>query len=251
MIDSDYAARVLEFVKDKSLEELNLFHWKRNFDLYMIIHSSYHYWTNRSIQVKVIKSHCLDESRNLRDRYEHLGNEFADLAAKTIAKNQGIVEFFQTRSSLWTYVEKAETDWKAFYEFCYGVAQTFLNAEETDTQPQQLPTLITTDDPESQPQSVHNRSNVGDQEQGLGQPYADMELYSLDLTNLELFDLGDPFHRRRQMSSYGATYNRCLLAFWRPSIGNNVGQALMVLLFWNSICVFSPNSVLLGVLNAF
>ena len=113
MVDSDYAVRVLEFVKDKSLEELNLFHWKRNFDLYTIIHSSYHYWPNRSIQVKVIKSHCLEESRTLKDRYEHLGNEFADLAAKTIAKNQGIVEFFQTRSSLWTYVEKAETDWKA------------------------------------------------------------------------------------------------------------------------------------------
>ena len=99
------------------------------------------------------------------------------------------------------------------YEFCYGVAQTFLNAEETDTQPQLFPTLITTIDPESQSQSFPNPSNIGDREQGLGQPYVDMELHSLDLTNLELFDLGDPFHRRRQMSSYGATYNRCLLAF--------------------------------------
>ena len=213
MVDSDYAARVLEFVKDKSLEELNLFHWKRNFDLYVIIYSSYHYWANRSVQVKVIKSHSLDESRDLRDRYEHLGNEFADHAAKTIAKNQGIVEFFQTRSSLWTYVEKAETDWKAFYEFCYGVAQTFLNAEETATQPQQLPTLSNIDDHAPQSQSVYHRANTGDREQGVGHPYADMELHSLDLTNLELFDLGDHLHRRRQMSSYGATYNRCLLAF--------------------------------------
>ena len=118
VLDSDYAARVLEFVKDKSLEELNLFHWKRNFDLYVIIHSSYHYWTNRHVQIKVIKSHCLEESHNLEDRYERLGNEFADLAAKTIAKDQGIVEFFQSRSSLWNYVEKAEHDWKVFYEFC-------------------------------------------------------------------------------------------------------------------------------------
>ena len=209
VVDSDYAARVLEFVKDKSLEELNLFHWKRNFDLYVIIHSSYHYWANRSVQVKVIKSHSLDESRDLRDRYEHLGNEFADHAAKTIAKNQGIVEFFQTRSSLWTYIEKAETDWKAFYEFCYGVAQTFLNADETDTQPQQSPLFSNGDDSASQPHGT----TEGDREQGVGHPYADLELHSLDLTNLELFDLGDHFHRRRQMSSYGATYNRCLLAF--------------------------------------
>ena len=76
----------------------------------MLVHSSYHYWSDRSIEVKVIKSHSLDESVTPRDRYEHLGNAFADLAAKTIAKDQGIVEFFQTRSSLWTYVEKAEMD---------------------------------------------------------------------------------------------------------------------------------------------
>ena len=68
-----------------------------------------------------------------------LGNEFADLAAKTIAKDQGIVEFFQSRSSLWKYVEKAELDWEAFYEFCYGVAQTFLNAEETDSMSPKIP----------------------------------------------------------------------------------------------------------------
>ena len=100
--------------------------------MYVIIHSSYHFWNDRNIKVKVIKSHCLEESQNLEDRYERLGNEFADLAAKTIAKDQGIVEFFQSRSSLWNYVEKAEHDWKGFYEFCYGVAQTFLNAEEID-----------------------------------------------------------------------------------------------------------------------
>ena len=182
VLDSDYAARVLEFVKDKSLEELNIFHWKRNFDLYVIIHSSYHCWTNRFIQVRVIKSHCLEESHNLKDRYERLGNEFADLAAKTIAKNQGIVEFFQSRSSLWTYVEKAEIDWKAFYEFCYGVAQTFLNAEETDSVSQQLPTLIATDDHESQSQRDHNLFNVGAREQGFEQPFANMEVQSLDPT---------------------------------------------------------------------
>ena len=145
----------------------------------------------------MIKSHCLEESCTLCDRYEHLGNEFADLAAKTTAKNQGIVEFFQTRSSLWTYVEKAESDWKAFYEFCYGVAQTFLNADETVSQPQILSTPIDADDPVP----------------GSGQPYREMELHFPDLTNLDLFDLGDPCHRRRQMSSYGATYTRCLLAF--------------------------------------
>ena len=65
------------------------------------------------------------------------------------------------------------------------------------------------DDSASQPHGTTD----GDREQGVGHPYADLELHSLDLTNLELFDLGDPFHRRRQMSSYGATYNRCLLAF--------------------------------------
>ena len=174
VLDSDYAARVLEFVKDKSLEELNLFHWKRN--LYVIIHSSYHYWTNRYIQVRVIKSHCLEESHNLEDRYERLGNEFADLAAKTIAKNQGIVEFFQSRSSLWNYAEKAEIDWKAFYEFCYGVAQTFLNAEETDSVSQQLP------DHEPQSKRDQNLFNVGAGEQGSDQPPAHMEVQPLDPT---------------------------------------------------------------------
>ena len=197
MVDSDYAAKVFEFVKDKSIEELNLYHWKRNFDLYTIVHSSLHYWTNRSIEIKVIKSHSLEESRTPQDRYEHLGNEFADLAAKTTAKNQGIVEFFQTRSSLWTYVEKAESDWKAFYEFCYGVAQTFINADETVSHTQIPPTPLDGDDPGL----------------GSGQPYCEREIHLLDSTNLDLFDLGDPSHRRRQMSSYGATYNRCLLAF--------------------------------------
>ena len=57
VVDSDYAAKVFHFIKDKSTEELHLFHWKRNFDLYTLVHSSYHYWSNRSIEVKVIKSH--------------------------------------------------------------------------------------------------------------------------------------------------------------------------------------------------
>ena len=169
VLDSDYAARVLEFVKDKSLEELNLFHWKRNFDLYVIIHSSYHYWANRHIQIKVIKSHCLEESHNLEDRYERLGNEFADLAAKTIAKDQGIVEFFQSRSSLWNYVEKAEHDWKAFYEFCYGVAQTFINAEETDSVSQKTPGQ------ESQSQRDQNLINVDAGVQGFDQSYTEFQ----------------------------------------------------------------------------
>ena len=194
-MDSDYAVSVFEFVKDKSLEELNLFHWKRNFDLYFRIHSSFNFWANRFITVKVIKSHCLEESRTLLDRYEHLGNEFADIAAKTTAKDQGIVEFFQTRSSMWTYVEKAESDWKSFYEFCYGVAQTFLNADDLDPSPQ-----------------VDNIFSISEQHD-IGNPCPEPEISISTLTNHDLFDLGDPFHRRRQMSSYGATYNRCLLAF--------------------------------------
>ena len=195
VVDSDYAAKVLEFVKDKSLEELNLFHWKRNFDLYTLVHSSYYFWSNRSITVKVIKSHCLEESRTLIDRYHHLGNEFADIAAKTTAKDQGIVEFFQTRSSLWTYVEKAESDWKSFYELCYGVAQKFLNADEMDPPPHVDPVF---------PSPEHHN---------LMDPSPEPEISISALTNFDLFDLGDPLHRRRQMSSYGATYNRCLLAF--------------------------------------
>ena len=169
VLDSDYAASVLEFVKDKSLEELNLFHWKRNFDLYVIIHSSYHYWNDRHIKVKVIKSHCLKKTQNLEDRYERLGNDFADLAAKTIAKDQGIVEFFQSRSSLWNYVEKAEHDWKAFYEFCYGVAQTFLNAEKTDSVSPKIP------DHESQSQRDQNLFNVDTGDQGYDQPYTEFQ----------------------------------------------------------------------------
>ena len=195
VVDCDYAAKVFHFIKDKSSEELNLFHWKRNFDLYTLVHSSYHYWSDRSIEVKVIKSHSLYESKTPRDRYEHLGNEFADLAAKTIAKDQGIVEFFQTRSSLWTYVEKAEMDWKSFYELCYGVAQKFLNAEEIDHPSTASPTL----------------PNNGSLD--LSCPHVEMESPFPVVTNMDLFDLGDPYHRRRQMSSYGATYNRCLLAF--------------------------------------
>ena len=195
VVDSDYAAKVFHFIKDKSTEELHLFHWKRNFDLYTLVHSSYHYWSNRSIEVRVIKSHCLEESKTPRDRYEHLGNEFADLAAKTIAKDQGIVEFFQTRSSLWTYVEKAELDWKSFYEFCYGVAQKFLHADEIDP-----PSKIS-------PTSPNHYSFDS------GCPHVETESLFPEVTNMDLFDLGDPFHRRRQMSSYGATYNRCLLAF--------------------------------------
>ena len=169
VLDSDYAARVLDLVKDKSLEELNLFHWKRNFDLYVIIHSSYHYWNDRHIKVKVIKSHCLKKTQNLEDRYERLGNEFADLAAKTIAKDQGIVEFFQSRSSLWNYVEKAEHDWKGFYEFCYGVAQTFLNTEEIDSM---SPKIL---DHESQSQGDQNPYNDGTRHQGFDQPSTEVQ----------------------------------------------------------------------------
>ena len=162
VLDSDYAARVLDLVKDKSLDELHLLHWKRNFDLYVIIHSSYHFWNDRNIKVKVIKSHCLEESQNLEDRYERLGNEFADLAAKTIAKDQGIVEFFQSRSSLWNYVEKAEHDWKGFYEFCYGVAQTFLNAEEIDSMSPKIPDHVPQSPSDQNPDYDSNRDQSFD-----------------------------------------------------------------------------------------
>ena len=159
--------------KDKSLLELNLFHWKRNFDLYTLVHSSFHFWSNRSITVTVIKSHSLEESHSLIDRYHHLGNEFADIAAKTVAKDQGIVQFFQTRSSLWTYTEKAESDWKSFYEWCYGVAQRFLNADEADSSPFDDSIPLNPDHQDSQ--HPHNVS------------YTNLP----SLSNFDLFDLGD------------------------------------------------------------
>ena len=196
-MDSDYAAKVFHFVKDKSVSELNLFHWKRNFDLYTLVHSSFNFWSDRSVTITVIKSHSLERTHHPLVRYHHLGNEFADLAAKTVAKDQGIVEFFQTRSSLWTYTEKAESEWKFLYEWCYGVAQRFLNADELG------PSLF-----ENTPNANHATSDPQ------GQPVEPpSESQTLRHFNLDLFDLGDPVHRRRQMSSYGATYNRCLFAF--------------------------------------
>ena len=81
-----------------------------------------------------------------------------------IAKDQGIVEFFQSRSSLWNYVEKAEHDWKAFYEFCYGVAQTFVNAEETDSDSKRIPGQ------ESQSQQDQTLINVDAEVHGFDQP---------------------------------------------------------------------------------
>ena len=70
----------------------------------------------------------------------------------------------------------------------------FLNAEEIDHPSK------------TSPASPNNGSL------DLSCPHVEMESPFPVVTNMDLFDLGDPYHRRRQMSSYGATYNRCLLA---------------------------------------
>ena len=198
ILDSDYAASVFYFIQNKSESDLAMFHWKRNFDLYLMVHTAYNLWPQRTVSVRVVKSHCLDSANDPLERYYRLGNEFADLAAKTIAQEQGFVEYFQTRSSVWRYNDDAEDQWKSFYEWCYAVAQRFLNADEQqqhhDGVPHSSPENVvfeTIHIPHSS--SCPDRSHV--------------------IKNIDLFDYGDPCHRRRQMSSYGATYNRCLLAF--------------------------------------
>ena len=53
----------------------------------------------RSVKVVVTKSHDLENSTSLLERYYKLGNAFADLAAKKVTQEAGIVEFQQTRQS--------------------------------------------------------------------------------------------------------------------------------------------------------
>ena len=126
ILDSDYAADVFYFVCDKSESDLALYHWKRNFDLFFMVHSAYNLWPQRKVTVHVVKSHCLDSTNDSLERYYRLGNEFADLAAelKTVAQEQGFVEYFQTRSSLWRYNEEAEHQWASFFEWCHAVASS-------------------------------------------------------------------------------------------------------------------------------
>lgn len=124
ILDSDYAADVFYFVCDKSESDLALYHWKQNFDLFFMVHSAYNLWPQRKVTVHVVKSHCLDSTNDSLERYYRLGNEFADLAAKTVAQEQGFVEYFQTRSSLWRYNEEAEHQSTSFFEWCHAVASS-------------------------------------------------------------------------------------------------------------------------------
>ena len=54
------------------------------------------------------------------------------------------------------------------------------------------------------------------------------------LTSIDWFDQGDPLHRRRRMSSYGAMYFRSLLAFllsinWTPTQHHQDGTTFLEL----------------------
>ena len=108
IVDSDYAANTLAFVQSKTLDELHCYHNTVNFDLYLIMHLAWHKWQERHVQVVVTKSHDLENVTSLLDRYYKLGNAFADLAAKKVTQDAGIVEFQQTRQSAWRYLEQTK-----------------------------------------------------------------------------------------------------------------------------------------------
>ena len=156
IVDSDYAANVLTFVQNKTLEELNLYHNRVNFDLYLIMHLAWHKWQERKVQIVVTKSHDLENSTSPLDRYYKLGNAFADYAAKKVTKDAGIVEFHQTRQSAWRYLDQKKQLWKQFLSFDLAISQLFLYALDKKTQTSKPP-----DKPETT--TPHETQNVDTQ----------------------------------------------------------------------------------------
>ena len=215
IIDSDYAANVLTFVQTKTLEELHLHHKIKHFDLYLIMHLAWQKWQERNVQVIVTKSHDLENSTSLLDRYYKLGNAFADHAAKEVTKHAGIVEFQQTRQSAWRYLDKMKQLWKQFFMFDYGISQLFIDAVHEQKLNKQ-----TLDLPEPQQDDMMTQTPCTLNET-IGLNALLVQDRTSTLQFIDWFDLGDPLHRRRRMSIYGATYFRCLFAFllsidWKP-----------------------------------
>ena len=211
IVDSDYAANTLTFVQHKTLEELHRHHNLVNFDLYLIMHMAWHKWQERNVQVIVTKSHDLDNATSLLDRYYKLGNAFADYAAKKVTKDAGIVEFHQTRQSAWRYLDQMKKLWTQFLSFDHAVSQVFLYAHDQSSQK---------GDPPSKPEpGSSNDLQNEDNQIGLNNHLTRDRMHVLRF--IDWIDHGDPLHRRRRMSIYGATYYRCLFAFllsieWQP-----------------------------------
>ena len=67
------------------------------------MHLAWHAWPERNVKLIVTKSHDVENSSSLLDRYYKLGNAFADYAAKRVTQHAGLVEFQQTRRSAWRY----------------------------------------------------------------------------------------------------------------------------------------------------
>ena len=211
IVDSDYAATTLAFVQTKTIDELHRYHNIVNFDLYLIMHMAWHKWQERSVKVVVTKSHDLENSTSLLERYYKLGNAFADLAAKKVTQEAGIVEFQQTRQSAWRYMEQTKKLWTQFLSFDHAVSQMFLHVHDQTSQ-KDLPPPQT--EPEDSAAPIIEVPQIGINHQ-LMQDRTNVLKY------IDWFDQGDPLHRRRRMSSYGATYYRCLFAFllsidWQP-----------------------------------
>ena len=211
IVDSDYAANTLAFVQSKTLDELHSYHNVVNFDLYLIMHLAWHKWQERNVKVVVTKSHDLENATSLLDRYYKLGNAFADFAAKKVTKDAGIVEFQQTRQSAWRHLDQTKKLWTQFLSFDHAVSQLFLYVHDKTSQKE---------DPPSQPEpGPHTAPKNEDQQIGINNCLIQDRTHVLRF--IDWFDQGDPLHRRRRMSSYGATYYRCLFAFllsieWQP-----------------------------------
>ena len=199
-------------LKSQTLEELHSHHKMKNFDLYLIMHLAWHKWQERNVQIIITKSHDLENSTSLLDRYYKLGNAFADYAAKRVTQHAGLVEFQQTRQSAWRYLDKIKELWKQFFMFDYGISQLFIDVVHEQKQ--------TLDIPEPQSDDMMTSTPCPQNEQ-IGLPAILMQDRSSTLQFIDWFDIGDPLHRRRRMSMYGATYFRCLFAFllsidWKP-----------------------------------
>ena len=93
IVDSDYAANVLHFVKSKTIEELNSHNKLKNFDLYHVMHAAWHLWPARNFELIITKSHDVENSSSLLDRYYKVGNAFADYAAKMVPNMQAWSNF--------------------------------------------------------------------------------------------------------------------------------------------------------------
>ena len=176
------------------------------------MHLAWHAWPERNVKLIVTKSHDVENSSSLLDRYYKLGNAFADYAAKRVTQHAGLVEFQQTRRSAWRYLDKMKESWKQFFLFDYGISQIFIDAVHEHKQ--------TLDLSEPQPDDTMTETPCTLNEK-IGLNALLIQDRASTLQFIDWFDLGDPLHRRRRMSMYGATYFRCLFAFlltieWKP-----------------------------------